>query len=157
MKYFILIITALLLIGCGNLKETKARNYYNSNKDKLAELCALNYPSNPIYIKGKEVVKYDTILKPIEIEFDCDTIQGKVKVKEVVKYVNTHTSTTDTIKTPDLAKESVLRDLNNELKASNTLLLKDNEKALKEARSANRTKYVLIVLLVISLIVIIKK
>lgn len=127
MKYILIIITALLLIRCGNLKETKSRNYYLSHKDKLAELCSGEFPSNPIYIKGDPIVTRDTILQPVEIEVDCDTVKGKIKVREVVKYVNTHTHSTDTIKTPDLATETKLRNEINTLRADNIVLLKHNE------------------------------
>lgn len=139
MKY-ILILFSFIFIGCSSYDKQhyKAQKFYNENKALLADICALNFPNNPIYIPGKETIKYDTINKDVFIEVDCDTVKGKVTVKEVVKYLNKTITKTDTIKTPDLAEETRLRTQINKLEASNILLTKEKESVLKQLKEHDK-------------------
>lgn len=139
MKY-ILILFAFVFIGCAShdKQHYKAQKFYNENKTLLADICALNFPNNTIYIPGKEVVKYDTINKDVFVEVDCDTVKGKVVVKEVVKYLNKTITKVDTIKTPDLAEEGRLRTQVYKLTADNVILTKEKESALNELKESKK-------------------
>lgn len=137
---YILILFAFVFIGCAShdKQHYKAQKFYNENKPLLADICALNFPNNPIYIPGKEIVKYDTVNKDVFVEVDCDTVKGKVAVKEVIKYLNKTITKTDTIKTPDLAEEGRLRTQINKLEANNILLTKEKESTLKELKESEK-------------------
>lgn len=165
MKY-ILILFAFIFLGCAShdKKHYKAQKFYNENKPLLTDICALNFPNNPIYIQGKEIVKYDTINKDVFVEVDCDTVKGKVTVKEVIKYLNKTITKVDTIKTPDLAEEGRLRNLINVLEAKNVLLLEVKENNTKQIEilnkqdsKKNRIIGGLILGLIISVVIIFKK
>ena len=128
---------SLLFLGCASFEKHhfKATQFFLGNKDKLADLCASEFPSVPKYIKGDEVVKYDTIINPIEVLVDCpdgtkaECPKQKTVFKEVFR--------TDTIVKPDTAREDVLRQEINKLNASNVLLiekLEDSAKQLKQAK-----------------------
>ena len=132
-----MICASLLFLGCASIEKQhfKATQFFISNKDKLAELCASEYPSVPKYIKGDEVVKYDTIINPIEILVDCpdgtkaECPKQKTVFKEVFRI--------DTIVKPDTAREDVLRQEINKLNASSVLLtekIEDSSKQLKQAK-----------------------
>lgn len=133
----LIICASFLFFGCASFEKQhfKSTQFFLSNKDKLAELCASEFPSVPKYIKGDEVVKYDTIINPIEVLVDCpdgtkaECPRQKTVFKEVFR--------TDTIFKPNTALETKLRAEINKLNASNVLLsekLEDSAKQLKQAK-----------------------
>lgn len=154
----------MLFFGCASIEKQhyKSTKFFLNNKYKLAELCASEFPSVPKYIKGDEVVKYDTIINPIEVFVDCpdgtkaECPKQNTITKEVFR--------TDTIVKPDTAREDVLRQEINKLNASNVLLtekLEDSEKQLKQANKETSKRDWIIgslsLLLVIGLISKIKR
>ncbi len=164
MRYLVIFILALSFIGCTSIDKQhfKARQYYMENKDKLAELCAAEFPVIPEYIKGEEIVRYDTISYPYEVLADCpdgtkvECPKPKTIIKEVVR--------TDTVRRPDLAQEQKLRDRINKVNADNAILRAEKEKALeglKQSESENKSKDWIIIGLIFTLgicvFVIIKK
>lgn len=161
MKYILIIITALLLIGCGNLKETKSRNYYLSHKDKLAELCSSEFPSETKYIKGDTIVKVKEI-KGEMVFVDCP--DGTKKECPENKTIYKTIYQTDTIVKSNKALEAKLQYRINELEANNTLLDKEKTKLknyLKQAKKeGSRKDWVigcLLFALGIAIVIIIKK
>lgn len=157
MKYIVIILLSLLFLGCASVEKQhfKATQFFLSNNGKLAELCASEFPSETKYIKGDEVVKYDTIINHIEVFVDCPD-GTKVKCPEN-KTVYKTIYQTDTIVKPNTALEAKLRAEINDLQANNTILYKENESLLNQSKKDKRTIYVLGFFLGFAIIVILKK
>lgn len=134
----------LLLIGCGSLekKHFKAVKFFNEHETLAAEYCAGKFPSQTEYIKGDEIVKIDTTFIDVPVEVDCPD-GTKVSVDKKVPCEQKTITVTDTLKTPDLARERVLRDKINNCNADNVLLKKENEELEKDLKNARCYNWVL--------------
>lgn len=128
---YILILIAVILVGCSGLKETKSRNYYLSHKDKLSELCASEYPSETKYIKGDTIVKVKEV-KGETVFVDCPDGTKKECPENKTIYKTIHQ--TDTIVKSNTALERKLQYRINNLEADNTLLEKEKTKLEKEVK-----------------------
>lgn len=77
------IIVMVFITGCATT-EKKAKNYYLTHKDELAELCKDCFPVKQEYIKGKDIyLPQDTVFikgDTVEIQGDCPD-GTKVKIK----------------------------------------------------------------------------
>lgn len=158
---YILILLAIILVGCSGLKETKSRNYYLSHKDKLAELCASEFPSETKYIKGDTIVKVKEI-KGKNVFVDCP--DGTKKECPENKTIYKTIYQTDTIVKSNKALEAKLQYRINDLESDNTLLVKEKAKLendLKQAKKESGQKDWIIggllFALGIAIVVIIKK
>lgn len=163
----------MVMVGCSGLKETKSRNYYLSHKEKLAELCASEYPGETKYIKGETIIKRDSF--PIEVPYrvDCDSVvesnkvSGKPNVVNGVVYtklIKELQTRIDTLQDSNKALEAKLQYRINDLESDNTLLIKEKTKLendLKQAKKESSHKDWIIggllFALGISIIVIIKR
>lgn len=165
----------MLFIGCASFEKQhfKATQFFLSNKGKLAELCASEFPSETKYIKGDEVVTIEEIEVPIPYQVDCDSVVNANKGTEnsnvvngiiYTKHIKELRQRIDTLQKSNTALETKLRAEINKLNASNVLLtekLEDGAKQLKQASKESRNKDLAIgglgLLLMIGLIIIIKK
>ena len=132
---YILILLAVILVGCSGLKETKSRNYYLSHKDKLAELCASEYPIETKYIKGDTIVKVKEV-KGETVFVDCP--DGTKKECPENKTIYKTIYQTDTIVKSNTALERKLQYRINDLEADNTLLVKEKIKLENYLKQANK-------------------
>ncbi len=164
MKKLMLFILVLFITGCASQekKHFKAQQFYLESKKELAVLCNSEFPSETIFIKGKEVIKTDTIFSNIVTTLECE--DGKIKECSKEKVIYKTITKTDTIQKSNTALETKLRHEINELTADNILLYKEKEKALKDLKTAEKENkklklYIagLILALFISVVVIIKK
>lgn len=158
----------LLLIGCGSLekKHYKAVKFFNENETLAAEYCSGKFPSQTEYIKGEEIVKIDTVPKLVPYQVDCDSLVNANKGTDKPNVFNGVVSVpceqrtirvTDTLKTPDLARERVLNDKINNCNADNVLLKKENEELKKELKNSKIYNWVLGGLCGIFIIILIKR
>lgn len=148
----------LLLMGCGSLekKHYKAVKFFNENETLAAEYCSGKFPSQTEYIKGEEIVKIDTTFIDVPIEVDCPD-GTKVSVDKKVPCEQKTIRVTDTLKTPDLAREKVLNDKINNCNADNVLLKKENEELKQKIKDKNLSLYILGVAFALVVYLLIKK
>lgn len=148
----------LLLMGCGSLekKHYKAVKFFNENETLAAEYCSGKFPSQTEYIKGEEIVKIDTTFIDVPIEVDCPD-GTKVSVDKKVPCEQKTIRVTDTLKTPDLARERVLRDKINDCNADNVLLKKENEVLKKALKNSKIYNWILGGVCILFVIILIKK
>lgn len=133
-KLLLLTVAIFVAVSCSSVdkKHFKAVQFFNQNKDKLAELCYSEFPAKTEYIKGDTI--RTTRTEVIEKLVDCPD-GSKVECKEKTKYITE--TIRDTIKVIDTALETKLRAEINKLNASNVLMsekLEDSVKQLKQAK-----------------------
>lgn len=121
-------------VSCSSVdkKYFKAVQFFNKNKDKLAELCYSEFPAKTEYIKGDTIRTTKT--EVVEKFVDCPD-GSKVECKEKIKYITE--TIIDTIKVVDTALDAKLRAEINKLNAYNVLIsekLEDSSKQLKQAK-----------------------
>ena len=102
----------------------------------------------------REIVKIDSVFIDVPIEVDCPD-GTKISVDKKVPCEQKTIRVTDTLKTPDLARERVLNDRINNYNADNVLLKKKNEELKKELKNARRYNWALGVSLAICVMLLI--
>lgn len=137
---FMVLMMLLIVASCASNKEDKQRKqanlFFDTHKLELAKKCNLEFPQRVSeYIKGDEVIKYDTFYKSGVI-LECPPPTTERPKPTVVcpptKETSKETVRTDTIKVPDTTKEYILQ---GELEA---LTLKYNKE--KESNEINLSK-----------------
>lgn len=136
-KLLLLTVAMFVAVSCSSVdkKHFKAVQFFNQNKDKLAELCYSEFPAKTEYIKGDTIRTTKT--EVVEKLVDCPD-GSKVECKEKTKYITE--TIRDTIKVVDTALEVKLRAEINKLNASNVLMsgkIEDGSKQLKTANKEN--------------------
>lgn len=158
MKKLVLIFLPLLIIGCGSFEKRhfKAVKFFNENESLAAEFCSGKFPSQTEYIKGEPIITIDSIFIDVPFEVDCPD-GTKIKDNKKVPCNQKTITITDTLRTPDLAREKVLNDKINDCNADNVLLKKENERIVKALKNSQMYNWVLGVLCGIFIIILIKK
>lgn len=162
MRKLIILLSVALLWGCASLekKHFKSVKFFNEHENLAAEYCSGKFPVVPEFIKGDPIIKTDTVTKLIPYEVDCpdgSKVTGEVKADCKEKTV----TITDTIVTPDKAKERVLQaeiDKYKEMYFKEKARAENEEKERKEAeKKFNQLLYtVLSALGLVGLLFIIK-
>ena len=134
-KLLLLTVSIFVIVSCSSVdkKHFKAVQFFNQNKDKLAELCYSEFPAKTEYIKGDTIRTTKT--EVVEKLVDCPD-GSKVECKEKTKYITE--TIRDTIKVVDTALETKLRTEINKLNASNVLMSEKIEDSLKQLKTANK-------------------
>lgn len=158
MRKIILIILPLLLIGCGSFEKRhyKATKFFNENESLAAEYCSGKFPSQTEYIKGDEIITIDSVFIDVPFEVDCPD-GTKIKDNKKVPCEQKTITITDTLKTPDLAREKVLNDKINDCNADNVLLKKTVETLESEIKVYKHSLILVVILLVIAVYLLIKR
>lgn len=148
MNKTILLILPLLLISC--VTQKKVDNYLKENPEYLREKCAIQFPSEPKYIKGETITDTLTITLPGETipcpepskenDFKPSVKCPDIKIQEVIK------TRTDTIYRTNLANEQRLSNLVNE-----------KEQIIKEMTNYKYYFYISLVLLALGIYFYISK
>lgn len=144
----ILLILPLLLMSC--VTQKKVDNYLKDNPDYLREKCAIQFPSEPKYIKGETII--DTLKIVIEGEtIPCPEPSKENDFKPFVKcpdvqYKEVIKTRTDTIYRTNLANEQRLSNLVNE-----------KEQIIKEMTNYKYYFYISLVILVLGIYLYISK
>ena len=144
-----MICASLLFLGCASFEKQhfKSTQFFLSNKDKLAELCASEFPSETKYIKGDEVVTIEEIVVPVPYQVDCDSVVNSNKetnnsnvVNGIVytKHIKELRQRIDTLQKSNTALEAKLRAEINKLNASSVLLTKKLEDSAKQIKQAKK-------------------
>lgn len=157
MKKLIFFIPMLLfLIGCNSLQkqEYKARNFYEQQKPKLAELCHLHFPVKDLeVIPGDPIIVIDTVYSKEIIQVDCP--DGSKADCPPPKIINNTTTIRDTIKVLDTALTAKLGSQIKKQTKDIETLEKENESLkndLKEQKQKNTNQTFIIIGLCIALL-----
>lgn len=158
MKKLIPLLPLLLLMGCGSFEKQhyKAVKFFNENETLASEYCSGKFPSQTEYIRGEEIIKIDTTFIDVPIEVDCPD-GTKVSVDKKVPCEQKTIRITDTLKTPDLARERVLNDKINNCNADNVLLKKENDQLKQKIKDKNTALYMIGALLGLTFYLLIKR
>lgn len=134
-KLLLLTVAMFVAVSCSSVdkRHFKAVQFFNQNKDKLAELCYSEFPAKTEYIKGDTIRTTKT--EVVEKLVDCPD-GSKVECKEKTKHITE--TIIDTIKVVDTALEAKLRAEINKLNASNILMSEKIEDSLKQLKTANK-------------------
>lgn len=146
----------LLLAGCVSLekKHFKAVKFFNEHENLAAEYCSGKFPSETEIIKEPPLIITDTIEGPA-VYVDCpDGTKKECPKNKIITRTIEHTIT---ITKSNTAYETVLKNQINELKGDNVVLVKENEKTLKDLKNSRRYNWALGIALAICVILIIKK
>lgn len=150
MKPFIIVLSALLLIGCATQQKKEERRreqakiYFQTHPNELAELCNDELPIPEFeFINGNVLIEYDTIYKDgVVLPCPEPTIYNpnpSVKCPECKSIIKT-ISKTDTVKIVDTRKQFILNSENQLLKSLLTIQTENGHKLALEVAEQKQTK-----------------